>query len=118
MEYISNKEWLREEMHKDSNADNAESWPSPAPTWRQLNKPDQMIVHQTGTLESLDAEIDICWRTDDQDCSYERLSHDSKYHLKKIQTVTFWWLITILSVKVKQYTIFILNRKDEDIEKC
>jgi hypothetical protein len=51
-----------QEIWKDSNAeDKADSPPTPTPYMGQLNKLAEQgqIVHQTGRLEKLDAEMDI-----------------------------------------------------------
>lgn len=60
---------------KDNNADDTESWSLPYPYMGKLSKLDDkgQSFNQTGRLENLDAELDICWRADYKDCNYERL---------------------------------------------
>ena len=62
------------------------------PAWEQLNKlAEGQIVHQTGRLENLDAELDIGRRTDDRDCHYEGPSSHEWVLRRTFGLVIYWF---------------------------
>ena len=57
--------------------------------WHNKLAEKRQSVHQTGILENLDVETDICWQTDYQNCRYGVSSH-LQIFIRAFRKLSLW----------------------------